>query len=142
MRSLDDGNLAALEKMIFKCFEEGVAEENAIWGVTDPAKQVKLEVTMIGNRPGGLRPHDCPVLQTSRAAMGCLGLELKRYTASSTDANKPVSLGIPATCLSGGGAMYRTHTVDEYYDAIHIRGRPEDGPSSRCALAGAEGFRN
>lgn len=73
MRSLDDGNLAALEKMIFKCFEEGVAEENAIWGVTDPAKQVKLEVTMIGNRPGGLRPHDCPVLQTSRAARAASG---------------------------------------------------------------------
>ena len=34
MRSLDDANLAALEKMIFKCFEEGVAEENAIWGLS------------------------------------------------------------------------------------------------------------
>ena len=141
MRSLDDGNLAALEAMIFKCFEEGVAEENAIWGVTDPAKQVRLEVTMIGDRPGGQRPHDCPVLQTSRAAMDCLGLELKRYTCSSTDANKPVSLGIPATCLSGGGAMYRTHTVDEYYDAIHIEEGPKMVFLTACALAGAEGMK-
>ena len=141
MRSLDDGNLAALEAMIFKCFEEGVAEENAIWGVTDPAKQVRLEVIMIGDRPGGQRPHDCPVLQTSRAAMDCLGLELKRYTCSSTDANKPVSLGIPATCLSGGGAMYRTHTVDEYYDAIHIEEGPKMVFLTACALAGAEGMK-
>ena len=141
MRSLDDGNLAALEAMIFKCFEEGVAEENAIWGVTDPAKQVRLEVTMIGDRPGGQRPHDCPVLQTSRAVMDCLGLELKRYTCSSTDANKPVSLGIPATCLSGGGAMYRTHTVDEYYDAIHIEEGPKMVFLTACALAGAEGMK-
>ena len=141
MRSLDDGNLAALEAMIFKCFEEGVAEENAIWGVTDPAKQVRLEVTMIGDRPGGQRPHDCPVLQTSRAAMDCLGLELKRYTCSSTAANKPVSLGIPATCLSGGGAMYRTHTVDEYYDAIHIEEGPKMVFLTACALAGAEGMK-
>ena len=141
MRSLDDGNLAALEAMIFKCFEEGVAEENAIWGVTDPAKQVRLEVTMIGDRPGGQRPHDCPVLQTSRAAMDCLGLELKRYTCSSTDANKPVSLGIPATCLSGGGAMYRTHTVDEYYDAIHIEEGPKMVFLTACALTGAEGMK-
>ena len=130
MRSLDDGNLAALEAMIFKCFEEGVAEENAIWGVTDPAKQVRLEVTMIGDRPGGQRPHDCPVLQTSRAAMD-----------SSTDANKPVSLGIPATCLSGGGAMYRTHTVDEYYDAIHIEEGPKMVFLTACALTGAEGMK-
>ena len=141
MRSLADGNLAALEAMIFKCFEEGVAEENAIWGVTDPAKQVRLEVTMIGDRPGGQRPHDCPVLQTSRAVMDCLGLELKRYTCSSTDANKPVSLGIPATCLSGGGAMYRTHTVDEYYDAIHIEEGPKMVFLTACALAGAEGMK-
>ena len=141
MRSLDDGNLAALEAMIFKCFEEGVAEENAIWGVTDPAKQVRLEVIMIGDRPGGQRPHDCPVLQTSRAAMDCLGLELKRYTCSSTDANKPVSLGIPATCLSGGGAMYRTHTVDEYYDAIHIEEGPKMVFLTACALTGAEGMK-
>ena len=141
MRSLDDGNLAALEAMIFKCFEEGVAEENAIWGVTDPAKQVRLEVIMIGDRPGGQRPYDCPVLQTSRAAMDCLGLELKRYTCSSTDANKPVSLGIPATCLSGGGAMYRTHTVDEYYDAIHIEEGPKMVFLTACALAGAEGMK-
>ena len=104
-----------------------MAEENAIWGVTDPAKQVRLEVTMIGDRPGGQRPHDCPVLQTSRAAMDCLGLELKRYTCSSTDANKPVSLGIPATCLSGGGAICRTHTVDEVLRRHPHRGRPQDG---------------
>ena len=62
MRSLDDGNLAALEAMIFKCFEEGVAEENAIWGVTDPAKQVRLDRRPSG-RPASARlprPPDEP----------------------------------------------------------------------------------
>jgi hypothetical protein len=42
---------------------------------------------------------------------------------SSTDANVPISLGIPAVTLGGGGTSGNTHTLDEWYDP---RGR-EDG---------------
>ena len=36
-------------------------------------------------------------------------------TASSTDANVPMSLGIPAVTVGGGGEAGQAHTTDEWY---------------------------
>ncbi|MCH7891289.1 MAG: hypothetical protein IH921_07290 [Gemmatimonadetes bacterium] len=36
-------------------------------------------------------------------------------TASSTDANLPMSLGIPAITLGAGGSAGDVHTTDEWY---------------------------
>ena len=66
-----------------------------------------------------------------------LGIELTNYGASSTDANMPVSLGIPATCLSAGGVQKRTHTVDEYYDDINPHLGPQLILLTVLALAGS-----
>lgn len=139
IRSLDDGELKKAEDFIFKAFEDAVAEENAIWGVTDPKKQVHLKTEPIGNRPGGTRPDECPVLQASRAAQAALGIELTSYTDSSTDANMPVSLGIPATCLSAGGRQVRTHTIDEYYECFDIEKGPQLAMLAAVALVGLAG---
>lgn len=120
IRSLDNKLLLETEAAIMKCFEEGVAEENANWPVTEEAKILKLTKTQIGDRPAGIRPPECPVLQTARSAQKLLGIELTNYGYSSTDANAPVSQGVPATCLSAGGAQINTHTVKEYFDKIDI----------------------
>ena len=138
IRSLAMVPMLELEKEIRKCFAEGVEEENRIWGITDPEKQLRLVEEMIGDRPAGLRPHDCPVLQASRAAQAELGIALTNYGFSSTDANKPVSMGIPATCLSAGGRQMRTHTVDEYFDAVDIHLGPQLILLSALALVGTE----
>ena len=39
-----------------------------------------------------------------------------RIELSSTDANIPLSLGIPAVALGGGGKGGGSHTLDEWYD--------------------------
>lgn len=139
IRSLDNDELLKLEKQILDCFEAGVAEENACWPVKEAVKLLKLTKTQIGDRPAGRRPHDCPVLQTARSALQTLGFPLTNYGFSSTDANYPVSLGIPATCLSAGGVQVNCHTVKEYYDNID----PQKGPQliflTAAALVGAEG---
>lgn len=136
IRSLGDRELLDAEAAIRAAFEEAVREENEIWGVTDPKKMVRLEAEMIGNRPAGTRPDDCPVLQASRAAQAELGLELTDYMSSSTDANAPVSLGIPATCLSSGGRQMRTHTVDEFYECFDIHLGPQLLMLTAVSLAG------
>ena len=118
VRSLETADIVAVDKQIHKAFEEAIAEEHAIWGITDPDKFLTVKIEQIGDRPAGRRPHDCPVLQASRAAQKALDIPLKRYTWSSTDANKPVSMGIPATCLSAGGVQKLCHTVNEYYDDV------------------------
>ncbi len=115
IRSLDNDELLKLEAQILKIFEDAVAEENAMWPIDDEKKLLKLTKTQIGDRPAGQRPHDCPVLQAARAAQKSLGIELTNYGASSTDANFPVSQGIPATCLSAGGVQMSTHTTAEYF---------------------------
>ena len=107
--------------------------------MTDPKKQVHLKTEPIGNRPGGTRPDECPVLQASRAAQAALGIELTSYTDSSTDANMPVSLGIPATCLSAGGRQVRTHTIDEYYECFDIEKGPQLAMLAAVALVGLAG---
>ena len=138
MRSLDNEELLKLEKAVLACFDEAVQEENANWEVTDPSKLLTLTKTQIGDRPAGRRPHECPVLQASRSALKVLGLPLTNYGFSSTDANFPVSQGIPATCLSSGGVQANTHTVKEYFDNID----PHYGPQliflTAAALVGTE----
>ena len=138
IRSLAMEPMLALEKEIRGAFAAGVEEENRIWGITDPEKQLRLVEEMIGDRPAGLRPHDCPVLQASRAAQAELGIPLTNYGFSSTDANKPMSMGIPSTCLSAGGKQMRTHTVHEYFDAVDIHLGPQLIMLSALALVGTD----
>ena len=93
---------------------------------------------MSGDRPAGVRPDDCPVLQTARAAQKLLGIELTNYGYSSTDANAPVSQGVPATCLSAGGKQVNSHTLKEYFDRIDIHLGPQMIFLTAAALVGAE----
>ena len=141
MRSLDPQLLSNLEKQIIQCFEDGVKEENELWNITNPDYQVKLIKTPIGDRPAGLRPENCPVLQASRSALKALGLELTNYGLSSTDANAALGLGLPATCLSSGGFQDKCHTVNEYFDKVNIHQGPQLLILTAVALVGTDGFK-
>lgn len=141
MRSLDNEALLKIESEILACFDKAVAEENALWNITDPAKQVHWKKENIGNRPAGMRPADCPVLQVSRSALEALGQKLTNYGVSSTDANAPVSMGIPATCLSSGGIQYKCHTVNEYFDKVDIHLGPQLLILTAVGLVGCEDFK-
>lgn len=140
MRSPDADALSNIEKKILACFDQAVAEENSIWAISDPEKQVRWTKVNIGDRPAGMRPGDCPVLQTSRAALQALGQQLTNYGLSSTDANAPVSMGIPATCLSSGGAQYKCHTVNEYFDKVDIHLGPQLLILTAVGLVGSDDF--
>lgn len=141
MRSVDNDALMKLEAQVLQAFEEAVAEENAVWGVTDAAKCVRLTKTPIGNRPAGRRPDDCPVLQCARAAQQVLGIETTNYGFSSTDANAPMSEGIPATCLCSGGRGVGAHTLNEYFDMVDTHLGPQLVFLTAAALVGVEGAR-
>lgn len=75
---------------------------------------VEVEAEVIGKRPAGEIPVDHPLVQLAGSCLSELGLT-PSFTAGSTDANIPLSLGYPALVLgvtTGGGA----HTVNEYID--------------------------
>lgn len=58
IRSVSNDELLRVESEVLGAFEKAIKEENARWGVADE-NGLKLTKTMIGNRPGGLRPHSC-----------------------------------------------------------------------------------
>ncbi len=73
-----------------------------------------LHVTVIGDRPSGTTPVGCALVRAALAATRHVG-ERAELVASSTDANVPIALGIPAIALGAGGDSGRTHTTDEWY---------------------------
>ena len=79
------------------------------------------------------------MLQAARSAQKLLGIPLTNYGYSSTDANAPVSQGVPATCLSAGGVQKFTHTVKEYFDDVESTKGPKLIFLTAAALVGAEG---
>jgi tripeptide aminopeptidase len=76
-----------------------------------------LEVTIqsLGDRPSGLTPRTHPLVQAAVAANRALGWEVELVSAS-TDANLPISLGIPAIALGAGGRSGDAHLPSEWYD--------------------------
>ncbi|MFN8412848.1 MAG: M20/M25/M40 family metallo-hydrolase [Anaerolineales bacterium] len=79
---------------------------------------VKVETEVIGQRPAGEIPADHPFVQTAVDCLKYLGLDAV-LTSGSTDANIPLSRGIPAVVMgitTGGSA----HTTHEYINTEPI----------------------
>ncbi len=115
MRSVDLPTLLELEKKILAAFDEALKLENDHWPRADADHKLKLVKTQIGNRPAGMRPADCPAVQSAMAAMAALDLPVRRFGPSSTDANMPMSLGIPSVCIGTGGETCAEHSLKEYF---------------------------
>jgi len=82
---------------------------------TAATSSIKLQIDLIGDRPGGYLPDDSPLLATLRAVDRHLNLRTEPRTGS-TDANIPLSLGIPAIAIGAGGLGGGIHTLQEWYD--------------------------
>lgn len=74
-----------------------------------------LEIETIGDRPAGHLPEESVLLAALRAVDRHLSLRTE-LRLGSTDANLPLSLGIPALAIGTGGAGGSIHTLDEWYD--------------------------
>jgi di/tripeptidase len=70
----------------------------------------------IGDRPAGRLSEDSPLLEALRAVDRHMGIRTEQRVAS-TDANIPLSLGIPALSIGAGGDGGGIHTRGEWYDA-------------------------
>lgn len=113
MRSADAAELGKLDARLKTILSEAVAAENAARSTRVGA--VSLELTPIGDRPAGQTPKDSPIVANTAAAMEVLGFK-PVFNASSTDANAPMALGIPAITIGSGGSGGRAHSLDEWID--------------------------
>ena len=114
MRSVAPAALDSLDRRFHAAVRQAVDEENARW----PASTVRLtvDVERTGTRPAGTQPADAPIVRAARAAGQRLGFE-PNVTASSTDANIPMSLGIPSLTIGAGGKGEGAHSLAESWDS-------------------------
>jgi di/tripeptidase len=111
-----------------------VAAENRRWGVDTLTASVRL----IGDRPGGRTPADAPVVEAAVRANTAYGLR-SVLQASSTDANVPMSLGIPAVVLGSGGRTGGFHTTGEWIELEGAWLGAQRSLLAVLALVGVEG---
>ncbi len=76
--------------------------------------KVSVKVKEIGARPAASLPGEAPILQYIRMVDAHLGIR-SHLDMSSTDANIPLSLGIPAVAIGAGGAGGGAHTTQEWF---------------------------
>ena len=102
LRSVDDGSLRRLSERV----------DRAVAAVNRNGVTVTSEV--LGERPAGTIVLDSAIVRLATEALSALGVE-PAFDASSTDANVPISRGIPAVCigLTTGGNVHRE---DEFID--------------------------
>ena len=99
MRSLDANALTELSAKFHEAVEEAVEEENARWGLVtgnSTSGGITVNFEQKGKRPAGTQEKQCQIVQAANAANQALGMETLYIGAASTDANIPISLGIPA----------------------------------------------
>jgi acetylornithine deacetylase/succinyl-diaminopimelate desuccinylase-like protein len=140
MRSEDARSLAEVNAKILEIVHRALDAENARWkGPRAAAAKLSLAIDTIGIRPTGGQSDSAPIVRTALATAKLLGITAPT-AASSTDANIPIALGIPAIRLSGGGTAEGAHSTGEWYS---------DGPNGYlgaqwaallvAALAGVKG---
>ncbi|MEX2583230.1 MAG: M20/M25/M40 family metallo-hydrolase [Gemmatimonadota bacterium] len=136
LRSADADTLGSLETEARQALESSVRDE--IDGSTRGVPLV-ISIETIGDRPCGATPDDDPLVQAAVAATRLLG-SVPELTSSSTDANVPIALGIPAIAMGAGGQAGGVHTTDEWYEN---RGGPvgiERALLTVLAVAGVRGL--
>ena len=113
MRSESAAELAKINEQFKKSAQTALDEENARW--TNPRK-LTVEVKLIGDRPTGSQSADLPLIKLASSANKFFNLK-DEFDASSTDSNLPISLGIPAITIDGGGKGSGSHSLDEQWDS-------------------------
>ena len=113
MRSENAQELAKLDAAYQQAVQEALSEENERW---QNKERLTVENTQVGNRPTGAQDTTAPIVQIAVAADRALNIKTN-LEASSTDSNLPISLGVPAITIDGGGTARGTHSLDEVWDS-------------------------
>ena len=111
LRSGDAPALRALEKQFRQAVQDAVTEENTRWN----SQALTASVETVGIRPAGRLPATAPIVQAAVSVSKALGFPVS-FSEGSTDANLPLSLGVPALTIDAGGAGQGVHTEAEVFD--------------------------
>jgi acetylornithine deacetylase/succinyl-diaminopimelate desuccinylase-like protein len=117
IRSESEAELERLEIALRRAIADGIDAEMTAAHDAGRVEAPRLvsKFNSLGVRPVGELPADSPLLDAVRDADRFLG-NRSHLERSSTDANIPLSLGIPAIAVGGGGRAGGAHTLAEWYD--------------------------
>jgi acetylornithine deacetylase/succinyl-diaminopimelate desuccinylase-like protein len=107
LRSTD---MLALERLV-------ASVEEIVFSINQP--EIQIELVPVGNRPPGQIGKDSPLVILAEESLQKVGFKRANFMAGSTDANLPLSRGIPAVCI-GIAQAANTHRKDEYLDPSYL----------------------
>jgi len=113
MRSADPASLKSVDASFLKAVETALAEENERW---NQRGRLSVDVKLVGDRPAGRTPESAPIVQAAVSVTRALGLPVQ-LDEGSTDSNIPMSLGVPAVTIDGGGRGSGAHSLGETFDS-------------------------
>ena len=113
LRSRAAGELDRLDDEFRRIVAAAVDAENETRSVRDGP--ISAQIIAIGDRPAGETDERSFIVEAASAAVSQHGYRVS-YEDSSTDANIPMSLGIPALRIGSGGRGGRAHSLDEWID--------------------------
>jgi acetylornithine deacetylase/succinyl-diaminopimelate desuccinylase-like protein len=117
-RSTSSDELLRLEVALHRAVEDAVERCNTQAKAAGGQGRGLLDfvIEMIGDRPAAQLPDDSPLMEALKAVDRHLGLKTEMRLGS-TDANIPLSLGVPALSVGAGGEGGGAHTLAEWYSA-------------------------
>jgi tripeptide aminopeptidase len=110
LRSDDAAILDSLANLLTSAVERGLERENR----NTRGQRLTAKIKELGSRPGGKLPDQSPLLRTILAVDAYLNIR-SRLDCASTDANVPLSMGLPAISIGAGGQGAGAHTSQEWY---------------------------
>ena len=122
LRSENPGILDKIEVKLFEAVRVGVEDENKARAASKTS--LKVETKLVSNRPAGQTPEGSPLVKAAQWAAIATGHK-PELTFSSTDSNIPISLGIPAVTMGGGGKSDNAHSLAEWFEPANAWKGPQ-----------------
>jgi tripeptide aminopeptidase len=134
LRSTSQEELEGLDRRFRAIIDSAVSDENQRW---NGRGAVTSKVDRTGFRPTGATSPDSMLLRRVLAVTEALGGSVSP-SAGSTDANVPMSLGVPALTLGSGGAGRGAHSPGETFDTTGSAAGTERALLAVLAAAASE----
>ncbi len=119
IRSTSMAEMERLEQTLRLALNRAVEDETMAAEMKSAVQRrpgVTCEVVAIGNRPAGELATGARILHAIRAVDAQLN-NAAQVQRASTDANIPMSLGLEAIAIGGGGTGGGAHTLQEWFDS-------------------------
>ncbi len=113
LRSTDETQLSRLEDFFLHEVNRAVQTENSLRAAS--GQSLRTDIKLIGHRPSGQTSQHSPLVKFALEASYAVGVR-PLLNCASTDANIPISLGIPAITIGAGGKGGDAHRLTEWYD--------------------------